>query len=72
MGLKSVADDAQLTVIKEIVQQIVDRLSPSLPAASTDDPQLAIIIRAWPLLPATMRTAILSLVNAVGDRTSGS
>jgi len=70
-ALNSVAADSQRAVINEVVKQVLDRLSPSLPATSPDDPQLASLIRAWPLLSSMMKTAILSMVNAMnGDAQS--
>lgn len=71
-ALNSVAGDSQQAVINEVVKQVLHRLSPSLPPASSDDPQLASVIRAWPLLPLMMKTAILSIVHAANSESKDS
>jgi hypothetical protein len=71
-ALNSVAADSQQAVINEVVKQVLDRLSPSLPPAPSDDPHLASLIRAWPLLPSMMKTAILSIVQAADSESKDS
>jgi hypothetical protein len=65
MASNSVAIDAQIVSITAIVEQVVKRLSPSLPATPVDDPELNAVIQNWPKLPPGIKVAIVATVDAV-------